>query len=334
MLDYEMFKEVAKDELRTYLPGKLNKMDVVETSVKKVNQELDGISLVDEGSTKMISPTIYLNDLYEDYKKSGDIEEVMMDAANLFARGMDDIEKMQPDLSISSAPDNIVFSLVNTEQNRDMLSNAPHREFQDLSIVYRWIVGYGADGSIRSTMVQNDLAERMGLSEKELYNLAVENTRRLLPPKVMSMQEMMRKVLVSDGMPDEMVDMLTTEMEPEQTMWIISNDRGINGAVNMLYEDQLKEISEKLGNDLYVLPSSVHEVIAISTAMAEPEELAEMVRSVNLSSVEIGERLSNQVYHYDKDLRKLTLATDTPNKRLDGKVAEPQLIYETKGQSR
>ena len=35
------------------------------------------------------------------------------------------------------------------------------------------------------------------------------------------------------------------------------------------------------------------------------------------------ERLSNQVYHYDKDLRKLTLATDTPNKRLDGIVAEP-----------
>lgn len=334
MLDYEMFKEVVKDELWTYLPGTLNKMDIVEKSVRKVNQELDGISLVDEDRTKMMSPTIYLNDLYEEYKKSGDIEAVMTEAANLFARGMEDVEKLQPNLNLSSAPDNIVFSLVNTEQNRDMLSDAPHREFQDLSIVYRWIVGYGPDGAIQSTMVQNDLAEKLGMSEKELYNRAVENTRRLLPPKVMSMQEMMRKIFASDGMPEEMVDMLTAEMEPEQTMWIISNDRGINGAVNMLYEDQLKEISEKLGNDLYVLPSSVHEVIAISTAMAEPEELAEMVRSVNLSSVEIGERLSNQVYHYDKDLRKLTLATDTPNKRLDGKVAEPQLIYETKGQSR
>ena len=42
------------------------------------------------------------------------------------------------------------------------------------------------------------------------------------------------------------------------------------------------------------------------------------------------ERLSNQVYHYDKDLRKLSLATDTPNKRLDGIVAEPPMVYETK----
>jgi len=34
------------------------------------------------------------------------------------------------------------------------------------------------------------------------------------------------------------------------------------------------------------------------------------------------ERLSNQVYHYNKDLRKLTLTTDTSNKRLDGDYTE------------
>ncbi len=42
----------------------------------------------------------------------------------------------------------------------------------------------------------------------------------------------------------------------------------------------------------------------------------------------LDERLSNQVYHYDKDLRKVTLATDTPNKRLDGIVAEAPMVYE------
>ena len=42
----------------------------------------------------------------------------------------------------------------------------------------------------------------------------------------------------------------------------------------------------------------------------------------------------SQVYHYDKDLRKLTLATDTPNKRLDGIVAEPPLVYDEKEKSR
>ena len=86
--------------------------------------------------------------------------------------------------------------------------------------------------------------------------------------------------------------------------------------------------------NLYILPSSVHEVLAVSTELTEPEELAQMVAEVNMQKVALEERLSNQVYHYDKDLRKLTLATDTPNKRLDGIVAEPQLVYDAKEKAR
>ena len=55
-----------------------------------------------------------------------------------------------------------------------------------------------------------------------------------------------------------------------------------------------------------------------STSMGDPNDLAQMVTEVNGNEVALGERLSNQVYHYDKELRKITLATDTPNKRLDG----------------
>ena len=52
-----------------------------------------------------------------------------------------------------------------------------------------------------------------------------------------------------------------------------------------------------------------------------------------MTTVDLKDRLSNQVYHYDKELRTLTLATNTPNKLLENQVAEPQMIYET-GQSR
>lgn len=124
------------------------------------------------------------------------------------------------------------------------------------------------------------------------------------------------------------------EIPPEQTMWVISNEKGINGAASMLYENELHELAESLESDLYILPSSVHEVIAVSSDMGSPEMLAQMVVEVNMQEVSLDERLSNQVYHYDKDLRKLTLATDTPNKRLDGIVAEPLLVYDAKEKSR
>ena len=89
------------------------------------------------------------------------------------------------------------------------------------------------------------------------------------------------------------------------------------GAASMLYEEPIHELAEQVGGDLYILPSSVHEVIAVPADFGSPEELAEMVYEINMEQVDINDRLSNQVYHYDRDLRTLRLATDTINKSLD-----------------
>ena len=45
---------------------------------------------------------------------------------------------------------------------------------------------------------------------------------------------------------------------------------------------------------------------------------AELVEKNNMSRISLNERLSNQVYRYDRKQRRLSLATDTPDKRLDG----------------
>lgn len=65
-----------------------------------------------------------------------------------------------------------------------------------------------------------------------------------------------------------------------------------------------------------------------------PEELAEMVYEVNMEQVDINDCLSNQVYHYDKDLRTLRLATDTINKSLDDVDLEVRENTERGGDSR
>ena len=231
------------------------------------------------------------------------------------------------------ADENVVFQLINTEQNRSFLEQVPHREFQDLSIIYKLVVNADAE-SIQSIKVTNSLAERLGMNEEQLFKYAAENTRRILPPRIRNMNDVMKEMFLSDGMPEEIAEMMIREVPPEQTLWIISNNRGIDGAVSMLYENELHELAENLESDLYILPSSVHEVLAVSTELTDPEELAQMVAEVNMQKVALEERLSNQVYHYDKDLRKLTLATDTPNKSLDGIVAEPQFVYDAKEKAR
>ena len=327
MMDYEIFKEVVKGSFLSYMPESYQGMEVRVESVDKVNRKLDGLSLLANNGKTMISPTLYINDMYEKYLKTEDLQATLREAAE----AMDEVfkEATIPPLDISTAKGNIIFQLVNTVQNEDMLKNKPHREFHDLSVMYRWVVSV-EEKQMSTIVINNSLAESLGMDEEQLFKAAAENTRRIMPPVVKSMNEVMRDMFVADGMPKELADLMVGEQEPEMTMWIITNESKIDGAASMLYEDKLHNLAESVGTDLYILPSSVHEVIAVSVEMGEPEELAQMVSEVNMAQVELGERLSNQVYHYDKDLRKITLATDTPNKRLDGVVAEQGLVYETK----
>lgn len=297
----------------------------------KGNKVLDGMTLISKDDGRNVSPTLYINDMYEHYLETENLQAVLQQAAATMERAFSEVPSVGS-LDFESAKDNIVFQVINTLQNEDMLKDMPHREFQDLSIIYRWVVKID-DTGIQSSVVRNSLAEKLGMNEEQLFKCAVENTRRILPPSVKSMNDVIRDMFVSDGMPEEVADMMIDEIPEDKMMWIISNERGINGAGSMLYEDNLHKLAMNLESDLYILPSSVHECIAVSTNMGDPYELAEMVSEINMGQVALEERLSNQVYHYDKDARRLTLATDTPNKRLDGMVAEQQLIYDT-GKSR
>ena len=326
MMDYEVFKEVVKEKFLSYMPDSYQGMEVRVDSVERINRKLDGLKLYQDGNKSFVSPTVYISDMYKEYLKTGDLQETIQNAADTMDRVC---RQSVVSLDKSKAQDNIIFQLVNTVQNEDILKNMPHREFQDLSIIYRWVVSVDERG-MSSTMINNNLAKELGMGEEQLFKAAAENTRRILPPVVQSMNEVMRDMLVADGMPKELADLMVGEQEMEMPMWVISNERKIDGAASMLYEDKLHSLAESVGTDLYILPSSIHEVIAVSVEMGEPEELARMVSEVNMDQVDISERLSNQVYHYDKDLRKITLATDTPNKRLDGVVAEQGLVYETK----
>lgn len=331
MMNYDIFKEVVAEKFMDYMPEQYQGMRLRVEPINKVNKVLDGITLVGSGAGRSVSPTLYINHMYEHYLETENLQEVLQSAA----RRMDMAFKEMPevgDVNLESAKDNIVFQVINTLQNEDMLRDMPHREFQDLSIIYRWVVKVDENG-IQSSAIRNNLAEQLGMNEEQLFKCAVENTRRIFPPTVKSMNDVIREMFISDGMPAEVADMMIGEMPEDKMMWVISNDRGINGAGSMLYEDNLHKLAMKLETDLYILPSSVHECIAVSTNVGDPYELAEMVSEINMGQVALEDRLSNQVYHYDKDARRLTLATDTPNKRLDGMVAEAQLIYDN-GKSR
>ena len=89
-----------------------------------------------------ISPTIYVNHMYEDYVTTENLNATLERAAEGFMKAMEQKESINVNelTNAECAKDKIVFQLINTEQNKEKLANMPHREFKDLSVIYRMVV--------------------------------------------------------------------------------------------------------------------------------------------------------------------------------------------------
>lgn len=84
--------------------------------------------------------------------------------------------------------------------------------------------------------------------------------------------------------------------------FVVTNDNGINGAAVILYPNTLKKVGKILKDDFYLLPSSIHEMLAIPIhAAISEQDLCDMVWEVNRTCVAKEEILSGSVYRYDQD---------------------------------
>ena len=95
-------------------------------------------------------------------------------------------------------------------------------------------------------------------------------------------------------------------------MYLISNTASIHGAAAVLYPSVLSALAKRLDGSFYLLPSSIHEFIAVPFKREyAPEELREIVREVNESQVEEEEYLSDQIYYYDRDKKVIVKVDDS-----------------------
>ena len=91
-------------------------------------------------------------------------------------------------------------------------------------------------------------------------------------------------------------------------MYVLTNQNKLNGASCILYEHLLELFADRLGADLYILPSSVHEVILIpATSDTSFAELSRMVKEVNETQVSPEEILSDHVYYFSRNSRSIRM---------------------------
>lgn len=190
------------------------------------------------------------------------------------------------------AKKSLFVKLVNTERNESLVEQSISKEFLDLSAVVRVVLKMDKEGVASMALSKGD-AEILGMTEEEIYAAALANTLRLFPPKLMNLGRYV-EMRIGAELPLG---------EDEVTTYILTNQKEVDGAIYFMSAEVVGAIAEALEDDLYILPSSVNEVLLVRASELEDgvDELKEMVRDANETVVAEKDILSYNVYHYDKE---------------------------------
>lgn len=78
----------------------------------------------------------------------------------------------------------------------------------------------------------------------------------------------------------------------------------------MLYPDEIKNFADRLGQDIIILPSSIHEVLLVAdSGNYDFEDMSRLVKEINDTEVPPEDRLSNQIYRYSREYGQITIVS-------------------------
>lgn len=261
-------------------------------------------------------PSIPL-ELFAEYvkKMGGGIIGVML----VFAKMIAHIEEAAEfDVIGQMKEENVVFRLMNKEGVKHLLDKIPYMEFNEEMVIMYYFLMEDGKGQVL-TLISHDTLSYLKWEEGEnLYNLAMKNTPKRLPVKMMTMAEILipgaqrylNETLQSAETEEEKViirlqfEAMIKEQkklaDKGQSPIVLSNENTNYGAAVILYPGLLKSLAEKLG-DFYLIPSSVHEWLLYPANLFEREEICEMIASVNTTEVAPEEILGYQPVYIEAE---------------------------------
>lgn len=279
--------------------------DPKKISIQKVKKnngvELDGLIILENGCN--ISPTLYLDYYFENYEAGESFSQVYSELLGDYCAHKPE-ENIDPSFftELANIRDRIAMKLIHYESNQELLADVPYIRYLDLAIVFYALVKMDLKRGSASILIHNPHIRKWGIDAEELFEIARENTRRLLPEKLYDMNSMI------DELAGRCEADTTITCPPVYPMFVLTNENNLFGAACLLYTDLLKEYAERSQTDFYILPSSIHEVILIPALETDQyDELSAMVREVNDAELADDEILSTHAYYYSRSRNEIIM---------------------------
>jgi hypothetical protein len=161
--------------------------------------------------------------------------------------------------------------------------------FLDLELYLRAEVDAptSTDDAMASMVVTVELAKNWNKTYEEIFAQAKDNMKDKYAIRDMA------GALSMCGFDKDLLD----EIEVMPNMYVLSTRDSLYGASAITSDLVMSSVQHLMGGDFYILPSSIHEVIAIpADDRSSVDYLRSMVREVNITQVPPAEVLSYSVY--------------------------------------
>lgn len=274
------------------LRDSLSMYDIEEIYEKEVvkNNGVIYKGLVLCGKDKEAAPTIYMEYYYGLYMQGtnmADITSLIIDNYKDSLRKLDDLEVKANDFE--DYKDKLFIKVVNYEKNHVILEDCPFIPFMDLAVTFRYLV-HKDENNISSTIVKNILMDSWGLNTHTLYKIAYENTKKIFPPMLKKMSEILKL-----WSPQNLY-------VPDNDIYVLTNECGINGASYITCKEMLEDFCRNKSSEYYIVPSSIHELILVPGNLEEDAESLKMfIKEVNKSVIDPIDFLSDNLYLYKEN---------------------------------
>lgn len=176
--------------------------------------------------------------------------------------------------------DNLAVVMLPRNRAEFYAMQAPHEPMGDMALAYQILQD---DGS-RHLVTYEDLT-RYHVSATQLHQDAFRSAEARDPAIVRTLEETL-------GLPR----MRKGGVPP---LYVVTNTNGAHGAAAILYPGMMERLSKRIGGDYAIIPSSVHEMMVVTTKGADLSKLEDLLHRVNHEQVAPQERLSDNVYCYD-----------------------------------
>lgn len=263
------------------------------TITKNNGVERHGFQIGREGDKLM--PTIYLNEDQFD----GEVSEIAYFIEHSYREIKDQGEEFSGVQDLMQNKEAVLkhinYAIINKEKNERYLKHVPHKEFLDLALVYK--VYLPCNQGLGTITMSYDLMKLCDVSLEELEEAA---NRHFYDDEIecFPISDVLRELFGE-----------SEAYETEDSLYVLKSN--VTGAAVLANIDVLANVAERLDSDLCIFPSSIYEVIVMRVEdkkACENEYFKNMVEEVNANEVEAQEVLSNSVYYFDRNEKKLEIA--------------------------